>query len=100
MHQQRHSARTELLDQEMAEKVVVLGEVAHVHHLRGTPGDPSRGVAAHLKLILMHSAWTLLAGGGGEQAAKSRNAISYEGSKSAKVHLLRRHENLESFGCL
>lgn len=45
VHKQRHGACAELFDKEMAEKVVILGKVAHVHDLSGPPGPgcPSGG---------------------------------------------------------
>ena len=37
MDEEGDGAGAELLDEEMAEEVVILGEVAHVHDLGGTP---------------------------------------------------------------
>jgi hypothetical protein len=40
----RNSAGSELLYEEMAEKIVVFGKVAHVHNFRRFPGDGTSGL--------------------------------------------------------
>lgn len=37
VNMQRNGTSPKLLDQQMAEKIIIFGEVAHVHDLCGTP---------------------------------------------------------------
>jgi len=37
MNVKRNVPWTEFLDEKMTEKIIVVGKVAHVHHLRGSP---------------------------------------------------------------
>ena len=43
MDEERHGAGAELLDEEVGEEVVVLGEVAHMHDLCWTPFEGGGG---------------------------------------------------------
>ena len=56
-------ASTEFLDEEVAEEIVVAGEVAHVHNLGGTPCEV--GGRARARLWLRHGAQRVGGGGGG-----------------------------------